>query len=152
MKVPKYYRIKEEILALMGGLPPGSALPTERELAVRYETSRTTVRQAIAELVVDGRLVRTQGSGTFVAQPKMMHVRPLSSFSQDLALDGWRPGSVVLDISEVVAEGELAEHLAVPPGTQVQRVERLRTALDEPIAHEIAYLPRSEEHTSELSH
>ncbi|MFT4295957.1 MAG: GntR family transcriptional regulator [Micropruina sp.] len=142
MKVPKYYRIKEQILELIGDLPPGSAVPTERELATRFDTSRTTVRQAIAELVVDGKLVRTQGSGTFVAQPKMMRVRPLSSFSQDLAMDGWRPGSVVLDISELTADAELAEHLRVPAGSRVQRVERLRTAFDEPIAHEVAYLPR----------
>lgn len=141
MKVPKYYRIKEAILELIADLPPGSAVPTERDLAARFDTSRTTVRQAIAELVVDGKLVRTQGSGTFVAQPKMMRVRPLSSFSQDLAMDGWRPGSVVLDISELVADGELAEHLGVPSGTPVQRVERLRTAFDEPIAHEVAHLP-----------
>lgn len=142
MKVPKYYRIKEQILALIGDLPAGSVLPTERELAVRYGTSRTTVRQAIAELVVDGRLMRTQGSGTFVAQPKMMRVRPLNSFSQDLAADGWRSGSIVLGISEVTADAELAEHLGVPPGAEVQRVERIRTVGGEPIAHEIAYLPR----------
>ncbi|MFT4215921.1 MAG: GntR family transcriptional regulator [Micropruina sp.] len=142
MKVPKYYLIKEQILALIADLPPGSAVPTERELASDFGTSRTTVRQAIAELVVDGRLVRTQGSGTFVAQPKMMRVRPLSSFSQDLAMDGWRPGSVVLDISEVTADAELAGRLGVEPGARVQRVERLRTAFDEPIAHEVAYLPR----------
>ena len=53
MKVPKYYRIKSAILALIEGLPPGSAVPTERELAEEFDTSRTTVRQAIAELVVE---------------------------------------------------------------------------------------------------
>lgn len=143
MKVPKYYRVKEEILAMIADLPPGSVLPTERELAVRYGTSRTTVRQAIAELVVDGRLMRTQGSGTFVAQPKMMRVRPLNSFSQDLALDGLRSESLVLDISERAADAELAEHLGVQPGAEIQRLERVRTVSGEPIAHEIAYLPRT---------
>lgn len=142
VKVPKYYRIKEAILELIADLPPGATVPTERELASDFGTSRTTVRQAIAELVVDGRLVRTQGSGTFVAQPKMMRVRPLSSFSQDLAMDGWRPGSVLLGVAEVVADAELAAHLGVEPGARVQRVERLRTALDEPLAHEVAHLPR----------
>ena len=73
-------------------------MPTERELAERFETSRTTVRQAIAELVVDGRLERTQGRGTFVAQPKLMQVRQLTSFSQDLQAQGRRPGSVMLRI------------------------------------------------------
>ncbi len=141
MKVPKYYRVKSEILALISDLAPGTAVPTERELAVRFGTSRTTVRLAIAELVVDGRLERTQGRGTFVAQPKLMQVRQLTSFSQDLSSGGWRPGSVVLDISEQRAEGELCERLQVAEGSPVHRVERLRTAADEPIAHEVAHLP-----------
>ncbi len=141
LKVPKYYHVKIEILDLIRGLPPGSAVPTERDLAKRFATSRTTVRQAIAELVVDGRLERTQGRGTFVAQPKLMQVRPLTSFSQDLQDEGWRPGSVVLKISEQQADDEVAHHLALPSGSWFHQVERLRTAGDEPIAHEIAHLP-----------
>ena len=88
MRVPKYYQVKSEILALIADLEPGSAMPTERDLAERFETSRTTVRQAIAELVVDGRVERTQGRGTFVAQPKLMQVRQLTSFSLDLQDQG----------------------------------------------------------------
>lgn len=141
VKVPKYYRVKRSILDLIADLPQGSAVPTERELASRFETSRTTVRQAIAELVVDGRLHREQGRGTFVARPKLMQVRPLTSFSQDLDSEGWRPGSVVLDVQEVPAQGEACERLGVAPGSPIHRVERLRTASDEPIAHEIAHLP-----------
>lgn len=141
VKVPKYYLVKQEILGLIGDLAPGTLMPTERELAVRFGTSRTTVRQAIAELVVDGRLAHTQGSGTFVAQPKLMAVRPLSSFSQDLRSDGWRPGSVILDTSVVAASAEAAERLQVAPGELVQRVERVRTVDDEPFAHEVALLP-----------
>ena len=141
MKVPKYYRVKRGILDLIADLPQGSPVAAERDLAEHFETSRTTVRQAIAELVVDGRLQRAQGRGTFVARPKMMQVRPLTSFSQDLDDEGWRPGSVVLDVSEVPAEGEVGEHLVVAPGTPTHRVERLRTASDEPIAHEVAHLP-----------
>lgn len=141
VKVPKYYLVKQEILGLIGDLPPGSLMPTERELAGRFGTSRTTVRQAIAELIVDGRLAHTQGSGTFVAQPKLMAVRPLSSFSQDLQSEGWRPGSVVIDTSIVEASAEAAERLQVNPGDPVQRIERIRTVDDEPIAHEVALLP-----------
>ncbi len=141
MRVPKYYQVKREILALTAGLVPGSAVPTERELADRFATSRTTVRQAIAELVIEGRLERTQGRGTFVAQPKLMQVRQLTSFSKDLQAQGRRPGSVTLRISEESADTELSAHLEVAPGTPVQRVERLRTAGSETIAHEIAHIP-----------
>ena len=141
MKVPKYYRVKEDILALIADLEPASPVPTERELAERLDTSRTTVRQAIAEMVVEGRLERRQGRGTFVARPKLMQVRQLTSFSQDLTSEGWRPGSVVLGIDELEATGEIAAHLRVADGAPVHRVERLRTATDEPIAHETAHLP-----------
>jgi GntR family transcriptional regulator len=140
LKVPKYYRVKSQILALMTDMVPGAAVPTERELAERFETSRTTVRQAIAELVVDGRLERTQGRGTFVAQPKLMQVRQLTSFSQDLQTQGRRPGSRMLRIDQLPADDEVSTHLEVTPGTPVYRVERLRTAAEEPIAHEIAHL------------
>jgi GntR family transcriptional regulator len=141
LKVPKYYQVKSQILALIAGLDPGAPVPTERELAERFETSRTTVRQAIAELVVDGRLERTQGRGTFVAQPKLMQVRQLTSFSQDLQEEGWRPGSVVLSIHERPADADVARHLGIEPGAPFHRLERLRTAGEETIAHEIAHLP-----------
>lgn len=141
LKVPKYYQVKSEILTLIADLAPGAAVPTERELAERFETSRTTVRQAIAELVVDGRVERTQGRGTFVAQPKLMQVRQLTSFSGDLQAQGRRPGSVMLRIDEQAADDEVSAHLEVAPGTLIHRVERLRTSAGEPIAHEIAHLP-----------
>ena len=141
LKVPKYYQVKTEILDLISGLAPGAGVPTERELAERFATSRTTVRQAIADLVVDGRLERTQGRGTFVAQPRLMQLRQLTSFSQDTHDEGRLPGSVVLGIDERPADAEIADHLGVSTGTAVHRVERLRTAADEPIAYEIAHLP-----------
>ena len=99
VKVPKYYRVKNQILELIAGLDPGAVVPTERDLAERFGTSRTTLRQAIAELVVEGRLEHTQGRGTYVAEPKLMQVRQLTSFTQDLQEEGWRPGSVILKIT-----------------------------------------------------
>ncbi|MEP6979778.1 MAG: GntR family transcriptional regulator [Nakamurella sp.] len=141
MKIPKYFRVKSQILDLTAGLDPGSAVPTERELAERLATSRTTVRQAIAELVIDGRLERTQGRGTFVARPRLMQLRQLTSFSQDTHDEGRLPGAIVLSIDASPATAEIADHLGVAPGSVVHRVERLRTAADEPIAYEIAYLP-----------
>lgn len=141
MKVPKYYLVKREIQRLIADLPVGAVLPTERELAEQLETSRTTVRKAISELVVNGRLERTQGRGTFVARPKLMQLRPLTSFSQDLTAEGWRPGSKMLEIDVVEADEELARHLQLTPGAPVHRVTRLRTQEEEPIALEIAHLP-----------
>ena len=102
-RVPKYWLVKEELLRLIAEGAPGSALPTERDLAERLATSRTTVRQAIAELVVEGRLERTQGSGTYIAEPKLVHVRQLTSFTEDLG-----PHRVQNRVLDVKARGSLS--------------------------------------------
>lgn len=141
VKVPRYYTVKTQIAELIDGAAPGTVLPTERELAVRFDTSRTTVRQALAELVVDGRLERTQGSGTFVAEPKIVQVRQLNSYTEDLRQQGRTPSSIVLSVTRERASDPVAANLALPPGAVVHRVERLRGVAGEPLAHEVAWLP-----------
>ncbi|MDE2915330.1 MAG: FadR/GntR family transcriptional regulator [Paracoccaceae bacterium] len=53
---------------LEGVLKPGERLPTESELCVHYEVSRTVVREAIARLQSEGVLISIQGRGMFVAE------------------------------------------------------------------------------------
>jgi GntR family transcriptional regulator len=67
---------------------------TERELALRMTTVRTTVRQALSELVVEGRLVRRQGSGTYVPEPKITWPLDLASFTEQVRTSG-AAGAVV---------------------------------------------------------
>ena len=143
VKVPRYYTVKTQIAELIDGAAPGTALPTERELAVRFDTSRTTVRQALAELVVEGRLERTQGSGTFVAEPKIVQVRQLNSYTEDLRQQGRHPSSTVLSVTRERASETVAANLALRPGEVVHRVERLRGVGGAPLAHEVAWLPGS---------
>lgn len=138
--LPKYYVLKEQILTLIEDAVPGTLIPTERALAEQYGTSRTTVRQAIGELVAEGRLDRTQGRGTFVAPPKVTHVRQLTSFTDDAASQGMTASARILDISEVPADTVTAMRLALEPGTGVHRVERIRLVNGEPLAHETAFL------------
>lgn len=138
--LPKYYVLKEQILTLIEDAVPGTLIPTERALAEQYGTSRTTVRQAIGELVAEGRLDRTQGRGTFVAPPKVTHVRQLTSFTDDAASQGMTASARILDISEAPADTVTAKRLALEPGTGVHRVERIRLVNGEPLAHETAFL------------
>jgi len=138
---PKYYLLKTEVLALIAGLQPGTLIPTERALAEKYSTSRTTVRQAISELVAEGRLGRIQGHGTFVAPPKVTHVRQLTSFSDDARTQGLRPASTLIALDVMKADNVVSAHLGLDEGAQVTRLERIRLIEGEPLAHEVAWLP-----------
>jgi len=58
---------KIEAQILSGELVPGSRLPTQKEIAVTENVSRTVVREAVARLGAQGFTVSRQGSGVFVA-------------------------------------------------------------------------------------
>ena len=60
-------RNRIEALLTEEGLQPGDRLPPERELAERFEQSRSEVRKVLAELEAEGRVERHVGRGTFLA-------------------------------------------------------------------------------------
>lgn len=138
---PKYYAVKRHLLDFIGELEPGSVVPTERELAAELGTSRTTVRQALGELVVEGRLERRQGSGTYVAEPKITWHLYLASFTEQVEASGFTPSAQVLATQRIAASNDLSEKLELPVRAPVYRVERLRLADNWPIAVETSWLP-----------
>ncbi|MDB1590562.1 GntR family transcriptional regulator, partial [Enterococcus faecalis] len=58
-------KIKEDIEKGVWSI--GDRLPSERELALKFDVSRMTLRQAIQTLADEGILERKIGSGTYVA-------------------------------------------------------------------------------------
>ncbi|TQK44800.1 regulatory GntR family protein [Streptomyces sp. SLBN-118] len=96
-RIPEYYAVKAHISLLIEELGEGGLLPTERDLAVRYEVSRETVRQALRELLLEGRL-RRQGRGTVVAGAKLEQPLSLASHTEAYAVRDW-----VIDGVKVIA-------------------------------------------------
>ena len=139
---PKYYTVKRHLLAHIESLEPGSPVPTERELATELETSRTTVRQALLELVAEGRLVRRQGSGTYVAEPKMDWPLHLTSFTEQAAANGFTASTQLLAADRIRADDIVAGKLdlEIGAGRSVWQIERLRLADDRPMAVETSHL------------
>ena len=132
--------LKRALIEMTEQLAPGSPVPPERTLALTFDTSRTTVRQALQELVIEGRLSRIQGKGTFVAQPKLAMALEMTGFTESVRAQGLEPGSRVLDIGFVPADEELADRLNIKVGARVLRIERLRMANGEPMAIEATHL------------
>src|SRR2546428_9384407 len=97
--LPLYYQLKEVLKQQIrdGHLAPHTTIPSEPELVIRYQVSRATVRQALAELIHEGLLYRQRGKGTFVNEPRVQQTRgELISFSETIRRQGKVPGGQLL--------------------------------------------------------
>src|SRR3546814_9162303 len=106
---PLYQQIKGLLLQSLdrGEWKPGEAIPSELELAARFQVSQGTVRKAIDELASENLLLRRQGKGTFVATHHEAKVR--FRFLRLTPDDGKQAvsGSQILDCRRVKAPAEI---------------------------------------------
>ncbi|MFD4840658.1 GntR family transcriptional regulator [Achromobacter sp. NPDC058515] len=142
---PQYAMVEAALAAEISGgiLAPGSQLPTEARLIARFNVSRTTVRKAIENLVARGLVEIRRGKGTFVAQPRItQELTELTGFVEDMLALGRTPTARLLDKQIVPADADVARQLAVPAGTLVMRIQRVRLADGVAISFDETYLPR----------
>jgi len=144
---PIYYQLKEQLALLIrnGTFPVNSQLPAELALSDLLEISRGTVRQAINALVVEGRLYRVQGRGTFVSEPATaLHLtQRFTSFAEDMRQKNIPFSSQLLDGKIIPAEGRLLTKLALNYGDRVIYLERLGGVNAEPFVLAFTYLPEA---------
>ncbi|MEJ8648267.1 GntR family transcriptional regulator [Streptomyces sp. MS1.AVA.3] len=138
-RIPKYYAAKVEIAALLEELGEGEVLPAERELAQRFEVSRETLRQALRELILEGRL-RRLGRGTVVAGPKMEQPLSLASYTEGVRGQGRKPGRHLISLDRFPCPPQLAGDLALEVGDSVWHMERVLLADDERVGLESTYV------------
>ncbi|MCW3004872.1 MAG: GntR family transcriptional regulator [Conexibacter sp.] len=137
---PKGEQLRSILEDVIGTLRPGDPVPSERELAERYDVARMTVRAEITRLAAEGLVERVQGRGTFVAEPRVAQAAALSSFTEDMRARGLTAGSRVLSQETIPADALVARGLDLDAGTPVVRLRRVRTADGDPMALEEAFL------------
>lgn len=141
--IPKYYQLanilREKIEA--GEWQPRTPIPSERQLEVQYNVSRTTIRQAIDYLERQGYIYREHGRGTFVSPQKLQKgMQELTSFSEDLLRRGIQPGQIIRSIEYLTPSEGILHRLELPKDARVLRVDRIRLGDNTPIGLQTTYL------------
>ncbi len=134
--VPLYIQIAEGLLDQIesGHLSPGDRLPPERQLSETLGVNRMTLRQALQLLETQGLLVRQQGAGTYIADPKIeRQAGQLVPFTQSMQRRGYAPGARVITLEKRPVEAAVAQELGLPISTLVYFVRRLRLINQEPV-------------------
>ncbi|MFJ2815744.1 GntR family transcriptional regulator [Streptomyces sp. NPDC087294] len=138
---PKYWHLRTVLTeALDSEFAVGEILPNERDLAARFGVARATLRQALEQLELEGRLQRRRGVGTTVAPPRVgvavdaeQHAWPGADG------DVWEP----VDCVSAVPPASVAAALETAPDEAVLTVRRSRVSHGQPVAAELLYVPRS---------
>ena len=143
--IPLYFQLEQLILEEIesGAYPVGSMIPTEKELSQMFDISRTTVRQAITDLVRKEQLYRIKSKGTFVSRPKLNQefIQSILSFNEDVMHAGRTPSTEVLDLKVVTLPQEIAVQMDLPVESRAIYLYRKRYADDDPIVRVETYLP-----------
>lgn len=142
-RLPLYIQLKDVIIQNIENniWITGDMIPTEKELQEQYRLSRTTVRQALTELVSEGVLERIQGKGTYVSAPKLEPLRPgVTSFTQDMNSQGKQVQSIILDERFVEGSSKVIRAFGLDQGEMVYKLERLRLVDQVIIGYHEVYL------------
>jgi GntR family transcriptional regulator len=144
---PLHRQLEAGLRALIrsGEVPAGTALPGEHDLAAGLKLSRHTIRHALGVLAAEGLVVRERGRGTRVVENNGPFIeRSLGhfyAFAWEARERGVEHHSVVLELSNIRATGELARRMRLGPDRRVCRILRLRSAGGEPLVLETAFFP-----------
>lgn len=140
---PLYRQIKSLVIRGLetGEWRPGEAIPSEAELAQRFNVSQGTVRKAIDEMAAENLLVRKQGKGTYVASHndprsffRFLRLVPLSGAiepAQSVPLECWRAR----------AGHEASRILQIEPAAPIIVLRRVLKFSSKPVVIDEIYLP-----------
>jgi GntR family transcriptional regulator len=140
---PLYRQIKRLLLQKLESAEwrPGEAIPSESELATRFNVSQGTVRKAIDEMAAENLLIRRQGKGTFVASHddpraffRFLRLVPLAGGIEQAA-------SVPLECWRAKAGTEVARMLELNVGDPINIVRRVLQFAGRPVVVDEIYLP-----------
>lgn len=135
--IPLYIQLKEKIEEnVLNGIYEAK-IPSEREIMDEFYVSRSTVRQAISELVDEGVLEKRPGKGTFISlKPINDWLGNLSSTTETIERMGMKPGARLIRAERVNVTPYLKKVTGL---VEAYRFKRIRYANKIPIGIENNY-------------
>jgi len=150
MTMPKavYLEVAERLIEEIekGKYGVHQKLPSEYELAKKYDVSRLTVRKSIDHLAQLNYVVKQKNKGTYVmAKAKILSGGSgLVGFSEAAKLYGLQTKTSVIDLTETSIYSEVVKNsLHLEKGAPIHHIERIRYADNEPMTYEEIYLNKS---------
>ncbi|MEJ2411060.1 MAG: UTRA domain-containing protein [Novosphingobium sp.] len=133
---PQYLALRDQIAfnIEMGDLPPGTRLPSERQLQTETGSARGTIREALSQLEAEGLIYRRDRSGWYVSPPAVTYdPTRWAGFMTYVTEQGRTPGTETLSKESAPAPSAVADIFRVAPGTTMHMIRRRRMIDDRPV-------------------
>ena len=121
-------------------------IPSETELASELGVSRTTIRDALSRLELEGTIFRKQGAGTFVNKASLQlktRLEEIWAYGAMLEAHGYTPTTRIIGIEEQPAEASIIADLNLSPQDTILLVKKLFLADKQPVIFTLNYIPTS---------
>ena len=143
MQKLRYVALLDVLKREIRELPPNTVLPTEQQIAKRFDVSRVTVRRALDLIERAGMVSRARGRGTIVSPPKVIrNMVPFTMLEEDFRQQGVVLETEVLDFQVKAELPELVrELLRLKVGATAGHIGLLRRIADRVICLEHRYMP-----------
>ena len=137
LKQPLYEQVYQKMKKSIrnGEYNVGEFLPTESELEIQYNVSRTTIRKVIMMLVTDKYIEVKQGRGTSVLDfDATQKLNGITSISETLIKRGMDVSSVGIYVDTILGNDKISNKLGIDRNQEISRIQRVILADGLPIA------------------
>lgn len=144
----KYQRISQEAVAekiecyiLANHLTAHQKLPSERKMSEMWKVNRTTLRNAVNQLIAEGQLYKNFDKSLCISPPKFMqNLQYATGFTEAARLAGQNPSARVISVEVCDATKKVAQELKLLLGHKIMKLVRVMMLDGTPVQIDTAYL------------
>ncbi len=119
-------------------------IPSETDLANELGVSRTTIRDALSRLELEGAVYRKQGAGTFVNKAGLQiktRLEEIWGYEVMLEAHGYTPSTRIISTEEEPVNPKIAQDLNLSDNDKLLVIQKLFLADNQPVILTFNHLP-----------